>query len=53
MAITEAQVAAVAKELKGRLGGVINDYFGLLYLENEFKLTRENQPISSSSRCSV
>jgi hypothetical protein len=42
MAITEAQVAAVAKELKGRLGGVTNDYFGLLYLENEFKLTRDD-----------
>lgn len=41
MAITEAQVAAVAKEFKGRRGGVDNDYFGLLYLENEFKLGRE------------
>ncbi len=42
MTITEAQVAAVAKEIKGRRGGVDNDFFGLLYLEREFKLTRDD-----------
>jgi hypothetical protein len=42
MAITEVQVAAVARELKGKRGGLDNDYFGLLYLENEFKLSRED-----------
>ncbi|MGA2000193.1 MAG: AIPR family protein [Terriglobales bacterium] len=41
MAITEGQVAQVASELKGRRGGVDNDYFGLLFLEKEFKLSRE------------
>lgn len=41
MQITEAQVAAIAKELKGRFGGVDNDYFGILYLENEFRLGRD------------
>jgi hypothetical protein len=41
MAITEGQVAQVAKELKPLRGGVDNDYFGLLFLEQEFKLTRE------------
>jgi len=42
MQITEAQVAAAAKELKPTRGGVDNDYFGLLYLEKEFKLSRED-----------
>jgi hypothetical protein len=41
MAITESQVAQVASELKSRRGGVDNDYFGLLFLEKEFKLSRE------------
>lgn len=41
MAITEGQVAQVAKELKPLRGGVDNDYFGLLFLEQEFKLPRE------------
>jgi hypothetical protein len=41
MVITASQVAQVASELKGRRGGVDNDYFGLLFLEKEFKLSRE------------
>jgi hypothetical protein len=41
MAITEGQVAQVARELKRIRGGVDNDYFGLLFLEQEFKLPRE------------
>ena len=41
MAITEAQVAQVATEMKPLRGGVNNDYFGLLFLEGEFKLSRE------------
>lgn len=41
MAITEGQIAQTAKELKALKGGVDNDYFGLLFLENEFKLPRE------------
>jgi hypothetical protein len=41
MAITEGQVSQVAKELKRFRGGVDNDYFGLLFLEQEFKLPRE------------
>jgi AIPR protein len=41
MAITERDVAQVAHDLKGRFGGVTNDYFGLLYLEKEFGLARE------------
>jgi hypothetical protein len=39
--ITEGQVAQAASELKGHRGGVNNDYFGLLFLEQEFKLPRE------------
>ena len=42
MVITEGQVAQVASELKSRRGGVDNDYFGLLFLEKEFKLSRED-----------
>lgn len=42
MAITEGQVAQVASELKALRGGVDNDYFGLLFLEKEFKLSRED-----------
>jgi hypothetical protein len=42
MVITEGQVAQVAGELKSRRGGVDNDYFGLLFLEKEFKLSRED-----------
>lgn len=42
MLITESQVAQVASELKGRRGGVNNDYFGLLFLEKEFHLPRED-----------
>lgn len=41
MVITEGQVAQAASELKGRRGGVNNDYFGLLFLEKEFKLSRD------------
>jgi AIPR protein len=40
--ITEGQVAQVASELKSRLGGVNNDYFALLFLEKQFKLSRED-----------
>lgn len=36
------QMAQVASELKSRLGDVDNDYFGLLFLEKEFKLSRED-----------
>ena len=42
MLITESQIAQVASELKGRRGGVDNDYFGLLFLEKEFHLPRED-----------
>lgn len=42
MVITEGQVAQVANELKSRRGGVDNDYFGLLFLEKEFKLSRDD-----------
>jgi len=42
MVITEGQVAQVASELKSRRGGVDNDYFGLLFLEKEFKLSRDD-----------
>jgi hypothetical protein len=42
MSITEAQVAQVASELRPLRGGVENDYFGLLFLEKEFKLSRED-----------
>jgi hypothetical protein len=41
MVITESQVVQIASELKPRRGGVNNDYFGLLFLEKEFKLPRE------------
>jgi hypothetical protein len=41
MTITEAQVAQAASGLKGIHGGVTNDYFGLLFLEKEFHLPRE------------
>lgn len=41
MLITESQVAQVASELRPRRGGVDNDYFGLLFLEKEFKLSRD------------
>jgi hypothetical protein len=41
MVITASQVAQVASELKPRRGGVDNDYFGLLFLEKEFKLPRD------------
>jgi hypothetical protein len=34
-------VNASSLELKSRRGGVDNDYFGLLFLEKEFKLSRE------------
>jgi hypothetical protein len=42
MVITEAQVAQVAAEMKPRRGGVNNDYFGLLFLEKDFKVSRED-----------
>lgn len=41
MVITEGQVAQVASELRPRRGGVENDYFGLLFLEKEFRLSRD------------
>jgi hypothetical protein len=41
MVITQSQVAQVASELKGLRGGVDNDYFGLLFLEKEFTLSRD------------
>ncbi len=41
MVITESQVAQVASEMRPRRGGVTNDYFGLLFMEREFKLSRE------------
>ncbi len=41
MVITESQVAQVASELKRTRGGVNNDYFGLLFMEKEFRLPRE------------
>ena len=41
MTITERDVTQAAHDLKGRFGGVTNDYFGLLYLEKEFCLSRE------------
>lgn len=41
MVITEGQVAQAASELRGRRGGVDNDYFGLLFLEKEFRLSRD------------
>lgn len=41
MTITEGEIAQVASDLRGRRGGVTNDYFGLLFLEKEFKLSRE------------
>jgi hypothetical protein len=42
VAITERQVAQLASELKSRRGGVDNDYFGILFLEKEFKVSRED-----------
>lgn len=42
MVITENQVAQVANEMKPLRGGVDNDYFGLLFLEKEFKLSRDD-----------
>jgi hypothetical protein len=39
--ITEQQVLQTASEMKGRFGGHTNDYFGLLFLEQEFKLSRD------------
>ena len=41
MLITETHIAQVASELKGRRGGVTNDYFGLLFLERVFEIPRE------------
>lgn len=41
MPITERMLDQAHSELKGELGGVRNDYFGLLYLEQEFNLSRE------------
>ena len=42
MTITERQVAQLASEMKSRRGGVDNDYFGILFLEKEFKVSRED-----------
>ncbi len=41
MIITDRAIDQVFSDLKGTCGGVRNDYFGLLYLENEFGLERE------------
>jgi len=41
MAVTGAKIASAFKELKSRHGGVQNDYFGLVYLEEEMSLPRE------------
>jgi hypothetical protein len=41
MAITERAIDQCFSDLKGACGGVRNDYFGLLYLEQEFELERD------------
>lgn len=41
MSITPAKLASVYKELRSELGGFQSDYFGLLYLESELQLSRE------------
>ena len=41
MSITPAKLASVYKELRSELGGFQSDYFGLLYLESELHLARQ------------
>src|SRR5260370_33122966 len=41
MAITDREIDQCFSDLKGSCGGVRNDYFGLLYLEQEFGLDRD------------
>ena len=41
MAINDRAIDQCFSDLKGSCGGVRNDYFGLLYLEQEFTLERE------------
>ena len=41
MKITDQAIDQAYSDLKGKCGGVKNDYFSLLYLENEFRLPRE------------
>jgi len=42
VAITDQKIDQVFSDLKRSCGGVRNDYFGLLYLEQEFQIEREN-----------
>jgi hypothetical protein len=41
MAITDRAIDQCFSDLRGSCGGVRNDYFGLLYLEQEFELERD------------
>lgn len=41
MSVTGAKIAAAFKELKSEYGGTQNDYFGLVYLEEEMNITRD------------
>lgn len=41
MTITPREIEQVASELQPTRGGVTNDYFGLLYLEKKFGLSRD------------
>jgi hypothetical protein len=42
MLITDQKIAQAYSELKGVCGGIKEDYFGLLYLEREHKISRES-----------
>jgi hypothetical protein len=41
VAITDREIDQAFSDLKGTCGGVRNDYFGVLYLEEEFDLPRD------------
>ena len=41
MPITDQMIDQAYSDLKGTCGGIRNDYFGLLYMEKELKLPRE------------
>jgi len=41
MAITDRAIDQAFSDLKSSCGGVRNDYFGLLYLEQEFGVERD------------
>src|SRR3989442_313931 len=41
MAITNKMIDQVCSDLRGTCGNVREDYFGLLYLEREFGVTRD------------